>query len=135
MASDLTPEELDAIRERVECWEDEDGARLLVEIERLREERDDARSAGMAVYLQSVAGDAVQHERGRAWDALAVHQAVIDRLTAERDAAHAMLRRLEWSACSAHPDRLPVCWCCDGDEPTHAPDCALAALLEGTDDR
>ena len=54
---------------------------------------------------------------------------------ADRAELVAMLRQLEWGSCAAHPDRLPVCWCCDGDAPVHIDDCALAALLARMEDK
>lgn len=64
-------------------------------------------------------------------------EAEVERLRAERDAALAMLRRVEWASVAFVDSGVP--WsCCPvcGElgvktQGGHAPDCELAALLEG----
>lgn len=70
----------------------------------------------------------VTRQRDEARRALARVTAERDALRNKLDAALALLRDIEW-------DSHGFCLVCDFGEPNHAPDCALAALLEGdTDD-
>lgn len=84
--------------------------------------------------IQQTALESCITQRGQTLENLEQAAAELAALTAERDKLRSMLKQVEWvlkSVIGDYDTASHECPKCHSDQPNHAPDCELAALLKG----